>query len=397
MAAVEKFVLEGIIQLIIILAGAKFAGFVFEKLKQPKVLGELFVGLLLGSSVLGLIDINNEIVIFIANLGVIALLFEVGIESRVSELLRTGFSSLLVALIGVILPLLLAMIYGIYFLEFDTVKAFFLGSVLTATSVGLTVRVLQELDKVNSTEGKIILGAAVTDDVLGLILLSILVDIERTGSVVLGNIAMITALALAFLIASVLIGRFLEDKILRVVKMLKVKRTFIVAAFIFALFMSFIAIEIGLAAIVGAFAAGLILESKEHVEKIWEKTHVLTQLFAPVFFVTAGAAVNLESLFNLENIILIVVLTIIACIGKIVSGFGAFREKASKLAIGYGMMPRGEVGLIFAQFGLTAGLVGEAFYSVLVSVIMITTFLAPPLLKAELEKFYGKNKKKSGK
>ena len=386
MAVVEKFVVEGIIQLMLILFGAKLGGFIFERISQPKVLGELVIGLILGSSVLGLIDISNEIVIFMANLGVIALLFEVGIESRISELLRTGFSSLLVALIGVILPMLLAIIYGIYFLGFDGTKAFFLGSVLTATSVGLTVRVLQEFNKVNSTEGKIILGAAVIDDILGLILLSILGDVVNTGAVEIPSILKIAALSFGFLIVSVIIGRALEDKILRFIKRLKVQRTFIITAFIFALLMSFIAIEIGLAAIVGAFAAGLILESKEHLEKVREKTHVLTQLFAPVFFVSAGAAVDLASLMNLENIILILVISLIACIGKIASGLGVFREKADKLAIGYGMMPRGEVGLIFAQFGLFAGLIDNSFYSVLISMIMITTFLAPPLLKQRLQK-----------
>ncbi len=388
MASVEKFVVEGIVQLLIVLFSAKLGGFVFEKLKQPKVLGELFIGLLIGPSVLGLMDVSNEMIIFLANIGIIALLFEVGIESRISELMKTGFSSLMVALIGVILPLLLAMIYGLYFLGFDSVKAFFLGAVLTATSVGLTVRVLQELNKVNSTEGKIILGAAVIDDILGLILLSILVDVSNTGAVIFENIITISLLAFGFLLISALVGRKLEDQIINLVHKLNVQRTFIVMAFVFALFMSFVAIEIGLAAIVGAFAAGLILEREEHVEHIREKTHVLTQLFAPVFFVLAGAAVDVGSLFSVENIILIVVLSIIASIGKIAAGFGAFKEKANKLAIGYGMLPRGEVGLIFAQFGLNAGLIGEAFYSALIAVIMITTFIAPPLLKKALE---GKN------
>jgi Kef-type K+ transport system membrane component KefB len=268
----------------------------------------------------------------------------------------------------------------------DLNLAIFIGATLTATSVGLTMRVLSEMNKINSIEGKIILGAAVIDDIIGLIILSVLIDIASTGAVDVMNMGKIAVLAVVFLALTAFIGRKLEVPLLNLTKKLRVQRSFIVTVFAFVLVMSFLADLIGLATIVGAFAAGLILEREEHLEHITRKTHVLTQLFAPVFFVVAGTAVDLNSFSDISLIPFIIILTIIAVIGKVVAGIGAFREKASKLAIGIGMVPRGEVGLIFASVGLSYGLVSGGIYSALVLVIMITTFITPPLLKHLLEK-----------
>ncbi|MCK5039468.1 MAG: cation:proton antiporter [Candidatus Aenigmarchaeota archaeon] len=381
----EAFIAETLMQLVVILASAKIMGLVFEKVGHPKVLGELVTGLIIGPSVLGFVDVHNEIILFIAELGVIVLLFEVGVETKVRELMNSGRSSILVALLGIFVPLLFGMLYILAFTGYGIIVAFFIGATLTATSVGLTISVLSEIKKTKSKEGKIILGAAVIDDVIGLLLLSVLADIVSTGQIIPLNIVKTFLMSAAFLGLLVLAGKVFEKRILSFVNKIRVERTFIVTAFVFALLMSYISLSIGLATIIGAFAAGLILERKEHMKLIHHRVHVLTQLFSPVFFVMAGAVVDVRSLLNIEILPLVIVLTMIAFSGKMISGLGAYRDKVSKTAVGLGMLPRGEVGLIFANFGLISNIVTQEVYSSLIAVIMITTFIAPPLLKRAMK------------
>ncbi len=376
---------QALLQLGLILVGAKIAGYVFDRLKQPKVLGELLAGLILGPSLFNLLDLHNSTILFVAELGIIMLLFEAGIESSLADLMKSGFNAFIVACIGVTAPILLSLPYFLSIgLDFNT--AFFIGATLTATSVGLTVRVLGEMNKINSLEGKIIIGAAVIDDVIGLVILSILTDMVKIGSIDIFNIAKVVVLAVVFLVAIILLGKLFEKRILELVEKLKVQRTFIVTAFVFSVVMSYVASGIGLATIVGAFAAGLVLEREEHTHHILKNVHVLTQLFAPVFFVIAGAGVVLGSLFDVKILPIVVIVSIIAISGKIIAGIGAWNVKASKLAIGIGMIPRGEVGLIFASFGLANGLIKGDLYSALILVIMITTFITPTLLKNIFDK-----------
>ena len=306
-------------------------------------------------------------------------------ETKIKELIKTGWSSLVVAIIGVVVPLMLGMLYILTFTNLDMKVAFFIGAALTATSVGLTVRVLGEMGKSQSKEGKIILGAAIIDDVLGLLLLSVMADMVATGQVIPLNIMKTVLMVVSFLGFLVVVGKLFEERIIGFVNKIKLERTYIVTAFVFALLMSYVSLQLGLATIVGAFAAGLIMERKEHMKIIHYRTHVLTQIFAPIFFVMAGAAVNLRSLFNLEMLPFIAALTVIAFLGKLLSGLGVFDKEVSKAAVGFGMLPRGEVGLIFANFGLAHSLVTQDVYSALVAVIIITTFVAPPLLKRALE------------
>jgi Kef-type K+ transport system membrane component KefB len=372
------------LKLIVILFAVKVSGYVFDKIKQPRVLGELIVGVLLGPSLIGFITGHEEILLFLSEIGVIILLFLVGLESNVHELLKSGKNALLVALIGVIAPVMLSLPYLLYLEAMDFNVALFVGATLTATSVGVTMRVLSEMKKITSIEGKIILGAAVIDDVLGLIILSVLGGIAETGSVELFGVAWTIFLAVAFLAVTVIVGTVLEEPILRLIRYLKVQRTFIVTAIVFALALGYLAQSIGLAAIVGAFAAGLVLEREEHKEHIMKKAEVIGDVFTPIFFVMAGVVVNVYTI-SADLIPLAVILLLIALIGKIVAGIGAFGSGASKTAVGVGMIPRGEVGLIFATFGLAHNLVGEGLYSVLVVVIMLTTLVTPPVLKKLME------------
>ncbi|MDO8627093.1 MAG: cation:proton antiporter, partial [Candidatus Diapherotrites archaeon] len=329
---------QTLLQLGIILIGAKFAGYIFDMLKQPKVLGELLAGLILGPSLFNFLDLHNSTILFVSELGIIMLLFEAGIESSLADLMKSGFNAFVVACIGVTAPILLSLPYFLGIgLDFNT--AFFIGATLTATSVGLTVRVLGEMNKINSLEGKIIIGAAVIDDVIGLVILSVLTDMVKIGNIDVFNVAKVVVLAIVFLVAVIVLGKLFEKRILDFVEKLKVQRTFIISAFIFAIAMSYVAAGIGLATIVGAFAAGLVLEREEHTHHILKNVHVLTQLFAPVFFVIAGAGVIVGSLFDVTILPFVVIVSIIAIVGKIIAGIGAWNVKASKLAIGIGMIP----------------------------------------------------------
>ena len=370
-----------ILKLIVILASAKFAGILAEKLKQPPVLGELLAGVVLGPSIFGFIQPGGEAVLtFLAEIGVILLLFEVGLESNIHQLLKSGLASLLVATIGVAVPFGLGYYYSIA-AGFSNLVAIFIGATLTATSVGVTMRVFSDLNKVQSEEAKVILGAAVIDDVIGLIILSVLVGIVETGTVSMPGIGKILLYSVVFLVASIAIGIRFTPFIFRIVHALNIRRTFVISAFLFALALAFVANKIGLATIVGAFAAGLILEQTQHKEHIIERIKPVSNLFVPLFFVMAGVYLNVWSMFEPGIFHLVLVILGIAVVGKMASGLGCVRTKARRYAVGLGMIPRGEVGLIFASYGLTTGLATEALYSALVIVIMLSTLIVPPLLK----------------
>lgn len=384
-----------LLQLLVIIVLAKVAGWLCHKAKQSAVLGELLVGVLLGPSVLHFINPEaSSVLIFLAELGVIILLFEVGLESNIYKLLRVGVASMLVALVGVILPFVGGYWY-VTSIGATPLVALFIGATLTATSVGITMRIFSEVNKIDSTEGKIILGAAVIDDVLGLILLSIVVGVVELGKVSLLNVGKTSLLSILFLVGSIYVGIKAAPTLLKIVRYLEIKRTFAITAMIFALSLAYLANRVGLATIVGSFAAGLILETTEEKEHIREKIKPLSDVFVPFFFVHAGLLVNLALLKNVDLLIPALVLFVIAVIGKILSGAAAIRVQANKLLIGLGMIPRGEVGLIFATFGLTNNVIGAEMYALIVAIVMLTTFLAPPLLSWQLRNISEKENKKT--
>ncbi|MBD3210835.1 hypothetical protein GF318_05625 [Candidatus Micrarchaeota archaeon] len=281
-----------------------------------------------------------------------------------------------------------------YFLHLDSVVSFFVGATLTATSVGVTMRVLNDMGKVKSEEGKVILGAAVIDDIVGLILLSIIVDIVAQGALSFVNVGKITFIAVAFLALSIYLGIRFAPRIIRIVDYLKVRRTFIIGAFVFAMAMAYIANSIGLATIIGAFAAGLVLEKTQNKLYFQKKIRPVAALFVPIFFIMAGAVVDLSTITSLHVLATGGVLTVIAILGKLVSGAGTWKSPAEPLPVGMGMVPRGEVGLIFASFGLANELVEPGMYSILIIVIILTTLVTPPAL---MQLMRGKEEETSGK
>jgi len=369
--------------LVLVWLAAKLAGEGMERIGQTAVLGELLAGVIIGPGVLGLVH-ESEALHALAELGVLVLLFEVGLESDLHDLLRAGLQATLVAVVGVVVPF--AVGYGImYALGHPQLLAVFVGATFTATSVGITARVLADLGRLQDAAAKVVLGAAVVDDILGLIILAVVTGIAQTGGVTLGSVAMLSAKAVVFLAVAILVGLRLAPTLIRWVGGLKARGTLIVYSVVFAVGLAVIADLIGLATIIGAFAGGLVLATTERREHIEERLKPVADLLVPVFFVTVGMKVQpamLSPFGDDAQFGLALLLTLVAVASKLAAGLAVYRRGVRRWAVGVGMVPRGEVGLIFAGAGLAAGVVAQDLYSALVVVVMLTTFVAPPWLKA---------------
>ena len=384
---------QPILYIILILVFAKLFGELAERIGQPPVLGELIAGVVLAATVFGWLGVDasqDRALLFLAELGVILLLFEIGLESDVEEFLSVGPSALMVALIGIVGPFV-AGYYASRFLGLETKVAVFMGATLTATSVGITARTLGDLRQLRSREAKIILGAAVIDDVLGLIILAVVTGL---GTVGIWQIGKTTVLAIAFLVGAIVIGVPAAPHMLRVAKKLRTRGVLTISAFLFCLSLAYIAHELHLATIIGAFAAGLVLARTEDLAHIQERMKPVADIFLPIFFVMVGIKVDL-GIFNPLNpetagtLVLVAVLVGVGVVMKLFAGFGVLRRRVNRLVVGMGMVPRGEVGLIFASIGLAQKLITPSEYGAIVAVVVVTTFITPPLLKAALR---GKDK-----
>jgi Kef-type K+ transport system membrane component KefB len=361
---------------------SKVAGEAMERIGQTAVLGELLAGVVIGPSVLGLVH-ESEVLHALAELGVLILLFEVGLKSDLGDLLRAGFQATLVATVGVVLPFAIGFAVMRCF-GHPPLLAVFVGATLTATSVGITARVLADLGRLDDSAGKVVLGAAVVDDILGLIILAVLTGVAETGAVSLPGVALLAAKAVAFLVAAIMVGIRLAPTIIGWINLMKARGTLIVYSVVFAVTLAAIADLIGLATIIGAFAAGLVLATTERREHIEDRIKPVADLLVPVFFVTIGMKVDpatLNPFAQNAQLGLAMLLTAVAVASKLAAGLVVYQKGVRRWPVGVGMVPRGEVGLIFAGAGLAAAVVAEDLYSALVVVVMLTTFIAPPWLK----------------
>lgn len=383
----EEFFAEESWKLLIILIAAWLAGELSLRLGQAQVIGGLAVGIVIGPAGIDLLNANdNKIVFFLASVGLIALLFEAGLETNLAQLKKDGVRSLAVAIIGVFVPLTLGYLAMLFWFR-DSLFALFVGAAMTATSVGITMGVLSELKKFNTVAGRIIMGAAVLDDIIGLILLSVLLGVAEGSSVSVWEIAKILGLSSIFLLAALGLGIKFAPVLMKFVRQMKSSGSVEVFAFLLCLGMAALASELGMALIVGAFLAGLMLEQIEEKEHILPRMQFIRLIFVPVFFVTAGTMFNPRVINNNESVLVLAVLLFIAMAGKLLSGLGASRTTfRQKLTIGVGMMPRGEVGLIFASAGFLSGVFDEKFYSIVVAVIILTTLVTPFILKPLIER-----------
>ena len=392
-----------LLYLVLILLSAKLMGHFGVLLGQPSVLGELFAGILLGNLALAGIQgfegiASDPYIDILARIGVIVLLFSVGLESTIRDILNVGLSSLLVAILGVGAPFVLGWFVGDWLLPDHSVYAHaFLGATLCATSVGITARVLQDIGKSREKESRIILGAAVIDDVLGLIILAtisgIILAAEQGGALDYWSQSRIALKAGGFLVVSLLLGSFLTPKIFYRAAKLRGPGVLLGVSLAFCFLLSFLSGIAGLAPIVGAFAAGLLLESvhfrefgEREIHYLEDGLKPLAEFLTPIFFVQMGAKVDLRVFASTEALWLALALTVAAVIGKQLCSLGVVGKGVNRWAVGFGMIPRGEVGLIFASIGAGLELAGERIidtttYSAVVIMVIVTTLITPPLLK----------------
>jgi Kef-type K+ transport system membrane component KefB len=330
---------------------------------------------------------QSEVVSVLAELGVIILLFEIGLESDIKELQKVGYQATIVACVGVAVPFAAGTAGLIYFFGVPAIPAIFAGAALTATSIGITSKVLSEIGQLKSKEGQIIVGAAVIDDILGIIVLAVVASLAKTGEVDTFNVIYLIASATVFLIGSILLGKFFNKTFVSVVDILQTRGNIIIPAFVFAFFMAFIGNAIHLEAILGAFAAGLVLDETDKRQELDEQVKPIADLFVPIFFVTVGAKADVGVLNpfvpeNREGLIIATFLIVIAIIGKVVTGWAVFGQPGiNRLAIGIGMIPRGEVGLVFAAIGTASGVIDKPLQVAIIVMVILTTFLAPPFLR----------------
>lgn len=385
-----------LLKLVILIAVAKLAGEIAERFKQPAVLGELLAGALLGPSLFGLVDLSDHadasvgLIAFLASLGAIILLLEVGLETKLKDMLSVGVSAGLVALIGIV---------GSFAFGFGASYALgamgiwgdslvfhiFVGATFTATSVGITARVLSDMGRLATAEARTILGAAVLDDVGGLLILAF-VSALAAGAVNAYDLALTAVLAVVFLVGSLLIGVRFAPVVLDFLGRARVRGVLLTACIAFALLMAWTAEVIGLAAIVGAFAAGMVLAQTRQQAALHDKVRTIGDLLVPIFFVYVGLQVDLRGIgANVGPMLLVASVLIVAGIlGKVIAGLGVVERTSSRLAVGVGMIPRGEVGLIFALVGVENGLIAGWQYTALLLAIAVTTLVTPVWLKRAL-------------
>lgn len=416
-----SLILAGVLlSLVTIYIASKIGGELCSRINLPPVLGELVGGVLIGVSVLGLLAFpesgataedslimaflerttdltpetiepvfaaQGEVITVLSELGVVILLFEIGLESDLKELLQVGPQAALVAVTGVVAPFVGGTAGLYYGFGVPAVPAVFAGAALTATSIGITAKVLSELGRLNSKEGQIIIGAAVIDDVLGIIILAVVASLIKTGNIEVSNVLYLVVSAGVFLVGTILLGRFVTPFLMGMVKEMKTRGELLLTSLVFAFALAYIATAINLEAILGAFAAGLVLGETEKRKELEEQVVPVADILVPVFFVCVGARTDLGVLnpadpSNREGLILAGFLIVVAMIGKAIAGYTIFgRPDLNKLAIGVGMIPRGEVGLVFAGVGSASGALSPATEAAIIVMVIVTTFVAPPFLR----------------
>ncbi|NJE43013.1 cation:proton antiporter [Thermococcus sp. GR6] len=370
------------LELAVILITAKLAGYISSRLGLPAALGQIVGGILLGPSLLNFVTYDEGIRL-IADLGVVMLLFLAGLETDIEEFKRVGLPAFLIAVLGVAIPFLLG--YAIAFKwGYPQMQALFLGGVMTATSVSLTVNVLMELKKLRTRVGTTILAAAVVDDVLGIIILTILVAINTKGTVYAKDIEIILMEIAAFFVLSYLLGKRAIKKLLKTSHRINLPETVTTVALVVMLFFAYLAEYFQIAAITGAYLAGILVAGSGDARKITDKIITIGYaFFIPIFLVGVGAETNAKVIFTAGTFAL--VYSLLAVIGKVLGcGVGALLSKfkpEEALQIGIGMIPRMEVGLIMANIGLVEGVLDRAAFSMAIAMVMATTLVTPPLLK----------------
>ena len=368
-----------LLALVAIFVATKLLGEIAQRIGQPAVLGELIAGVLLGASVLGVVDPADRVIATMAQIGVLVLLFEIGLETELASLARVGREATTVAVAGVVLPFALGYIAATA-LGLNTIPALVCGAALCATSVGISARVLSELGWLDTNEGRVVLGAAVIDDIIGLIILAVVASLVAGAALSAVSVTRIAGVAVAFVAIAVVVGSMVAGPIFGVVERIRATGALGLFGLAFAFLLAWLAQRSGSAMIVGAFAAGLVLFRVPQREQISKATTTIGHFFVPIFFASVGAAVDLRALSDTRALAVGAALIVCGIAGKIAAGYAPWWFRGRKLLVGVAMVPRGEVGLIFAQMGLAAGAINAGEYGALMLMVLATTFVTPPLL-----------------
>jgi Kef-type K+ transport system membrane component KefB len=382
-----------LLALFIMLAAAKLMAEVFERLKQPAVVGEILAGVIVGPSMLGWV-VPSDLISILAEIGVIFLLFTVGLETKPRTIFQVGRRAMLVAVLGVILPFIAGYLVAILW-DGSFVEAMFIGAALVATSVGITARVLGSMGLLDLETSRVILGAAVIDDVLGLIILS-LVSAVSQGSVSVAGLVKTVIAAVLFTLFVALVGSKIMTGLAPAIERLKLAKPFFNLGILLCLGLSFAAIYVGVAAIIGAFLAGMALaEATEENRKMHSLTTGVMEFLVPFFLVNIGMQLNLAVFKDVSVVVLAVIVTLVAVVTKFVGcALGAWGMSRREMAqIGAGMVPRGEVGIVVAQIGLGMAVISEQFFAAVLFMAVATTLIAPPFIKI----LYSEDKDNDGK
>lgn len=365
--------------LVAIIVATKLLGEIAQRLGQPAVLGELLSGVLLGASVLRIVNADDPVIHALAQLGVLILLFEIGLQTDLRALSRVGKTALTVAIVGVVLPFGLGYAGG-RLLGLSTIAALVAGAALTATSIGISARVLSDLGRLRTPEGQVVLGAAVLDDVIGLIILSVIATAVTGAAITAGGVLRITGIAIGFIVLALGVGHFAVPPLFRLVERIRIAGALGAMALAFALLLAWLAAGAGSAMIIGAFAAGLVLHATPQRPAIEGATTSLGHFFVPIFFASVGAAVDLHALATSHAVAVGAVMIAVGVAGKVAAGFSPWWFRGNRLMVGVAMVPRGEVGLIFAQMGLLTGAITQDVFGALMLMVLVTTLVTPPLL-----------------
>ena len=358
-----------LLDILIVLIAAKIAAEIAERINVPAVVGEIVAGVVIGPSILGFVG-SNQTLSVLGELGVILLLLGVGMEMDIADLGAVGRSALSVACVGVVVPLIGGFAVASALGHSDN-QSLFIGAALAATSVGITARVFSDLRALATVEARTVLAAAVADDVLGLVILTVVVRLVSEGSVSVGDVAVILVVAIGFLVVATAVGSRLAPSLFQFLdRHARSAGTLVALALAFTLGFAELADAAKLAPIVGAFVAGLALSGSSASERIQRELAPVGHLFIPVFFLEIGIQARIETFVEPEVLGIAGALLAIAVVGKLVAAVGAWGAPGDKALIGLGMIPRGEVGLIFATIGLREGILGGNLYAALLLVVL---------------------------
>ncbi len=365
-----------------VLVTARLFGAAAVKLGQPAILAELIAGIVLGGSVLGILNPNEPVIHALAELGLLILLFEIGLETDLRRLGSVAGVATTVALFGVVFAFFLGYA-GLTFIGVPHIGAVVCATALTATSVGVSTRVLADLNRLNSVEGRVVLGAAVLDDIIGLVLLSVVGSLALGAAIHVSDVVRTASVAFGFVLVALLVGYYLVPAAFRAAhQRVFAPNTIAITGLAFAFALAALAGMLGSAIIIGGFVAGVLLNTLDESDEILNATRSIGSLLTPLFFASVGASVSLAAFRDPRTLAITALLVVLGSVGKVSAAYVPLRFKGNKKLVGVSMIPRGEVELIVAQTGLAIGALDASLFGAITLMVLLTALIAPPLIQA---------------